>query len=84
MCLRFSLINFWYWIVKNNLINKVKICITPYDEINCEAPEDIAEKVATEMYNCMINAGKIFCTKCKLDADMSRLPNGELPTYWIH
>ena len=36
---------------------KVKICITPYDEINCEAPEDIAETIATELYNCMVKAG---------------------------
>lgn len=62
----------------------MKISITPYDEINCEAPEEIAEDVAKEVYDCMVNAGKIFCTRCFLDAEISRLPDGSLPTYWIH
>ena len=58
--------------------------MTPYDEINIEAPECIAEEVAAELYNCMVRAGAIFCTRCKLDADISRLDNGDLPDYWIH
>lgn len=84
MCLRVSLIYFWDFIIKNNLFNKVKICIIPYDEIDCEAPEEIAEKVAKTLYNCMIKAGAFFCRRCKLDADISRLPDGSLPNYWIH
>lgn len=84
MCLRVSMINFFEWIRNNNLLFKVKICVTPYDEINCEAPEDIAETVATELYNCMVKAGAYFCTRCKLDADISKLDDGTLPTYWIH
>lgn len=84
MCLRVSLIYFWDFIIKNNLFNKVKICIIPYDEINCEAPKEIAEKVAETLYNCMIKAGAFFCRRCKLDADISRLPDGSLPNYWIH
>ena len=46
MCLRVALINFFNYICDNNLFGKVKITITPYDEINCEAPEAIAEEVA--------------------------------------
>ncbi len=84
MCLRFALIYFFYYLRDNNLLNKIKICITPYDEINCEAPEEIAEEVAKTLYNCMIKAGGFFCTRCKLDADMSRLKDGSLPNYWIH
>lgn len=84
MCIRVALINFFSYICKNNLFGRVKIMITPYDEINCEAPEDIAEDVAKEVYKDMVNAGAIFCTRVKLDADMSRLPDGSLPTYWIH
>lgn len=84
MCLRVSLIYFWKYIIDNDLFNKVKICVTPYDEINCEAPEQIAEEVAAVLYNCMIKAGEFFCRRCKLDADISKLDNGELPTYWIH
>ena len=53
-------------------------------EINCESPEDKAEEVASALYNIMIDAGAFFVKRCKLDADMSRLPDGTLPTYWIH
>lgn len=84
MCLRFSLIYFFYFLRDNQLLNEVKICVTPYDEINCEAPEEIAEEIAQKIYDCMIKAGKIFCTRCKLDADISRDKEGNLPNYWIH
>lgn len=84
MCLRVSLIYFWDFIIKNNLFNKVKICVTPYDEADCEAPEEIAEEVAQTLYNCMVKAGAFFCRRCKLDADISRLEDGSLPTYWVH
>ncbi len=73
MCLRFSLIFFFQYLKKNDLLFDVKICVTPYDEINIEAPEHIAEDVARELYNCMVKAGAVFCTRCKLDADISRL-----------
>lgn len=63
---------------------KVLITVMPYDEMNCEAPEEIAEEVADILYKCMIKSGSYYCTRCKLDADISRLENGELPTYWVH
>lgn len=84
MCLRVTLINFFEWLRVKGLLFKVFICICPYDEVNCEAPEEVAEDVAQAIYNCMIGAGGYFCTKCKLDADMSRLEDGSLPEYWIH
>ena len=83
-CLRYAMIEFWEWIKENKLFNKVLITVTPYDEVNCEAPEEIAEEVAQKIYDCMINSGKIFCTRCKLDAEISRLEDGSLPNYWIH
>lgn len=84
MCLRVSLIYFWDYIVRNNLFNVVKICVTPYDEVDCEAPKEIAEEVAQTLYNCMVQAGAFFCRRCKLDADISRLEDGSLPTFWVH
>lgn len=84
MCLRIALINFFKYICEHNLFNIVKINVTPYDEINCEAPKEIAEEVAQEVYNCMVKAGSIFCTRCKLDADISRQDDGTLPTFWVH
>lgn len=53
-------------------------------EINCEAPEKISEETAKVLYDCMVKAGAFFCTRCKLDAEVSRLKDGSLPNYWIH
>ena len=78
------MINFFEYLRKNNLLFKVLITVTPYDEINCEAPEEIAEEIATKLHEIMVNAGAYFVKRCKLDAEISRLPNGELPTYWVH
>ena len=84
MCLRVALINLFKYICENNLFSIVKINVTPYDEINCEAPADIADRIADEVYYCMVKSGSIFCTRCKLDADISRDKDGSLPDYWIH
>ena len=84
MCLLFSLIYFFDYLRKNNLFNKVKICVIPYDEINREAPANIAMEVADNLHKCMIKAGAIFCTRCKLDADISLNSDGNLPNHWVH
>ena len=84
MCLRYSMIYLWEYIVSHNLQEKVKICVAPYDEINLEAPEEMADEVAQVVYDCMVKAGAKFCTRCKLDADISKCKDGSLPNYWIH
>ena len=84
LCYKVSMVNFFEYLRNNNLLFKVLITVTPYDEINCEAPEDIAENVAETLYNCMVKAGGFFVKRCKLDADMSRMKDGSLPNYWIH
>jgi len=84
MCLRYAMIEFFEYLRDNNLLGKVLICVTPYDEINCEAPAEIADDIAEEVHTCMVNAGKIFCTRCKLDADISYNKDGSLPTHWMH
>lgn len=84
LCYMVSMINFFEWLRKKNLLFKVLITVTPYDEINCEAPEDIAEEVAEKLHSIMVNAGAFFVKKCKLDAEISRLEDGTLPTYWVH
>lgn len=84
MCLRLSLIYFFNYLRKRGLLNKVLICVTPYDEINCEAPDSIAIEVANTLHKCMVDAGKIFCTRCTLDADISYNKDGTLPDHWVH
>lgn len=77
-------VNFFNWIVQNNLFGKVKMCIPVHDEFNIEAPEEIAEKVADKLHECMVNAGKFICKIVPLEAEISRLKDGSLPTHWIH
>lgn len=84
LCYKVSMINFFEYLRRENLLFKVLIPVTPYDEINVEAPEEIAEEVAQVLYNYMVKAGAYFVKKCKLDADVSRLEDGSLPNYWVH
>lgn len=77
-------VNLFNWVVKNELFGKVKFCIPAHDEFNIEAPEEIAEEVANKLHECMIKAGKFICRIVPLDAEVSRLKDGTLPTYWIH
>ena len=83
-CFKLSAILFFKWIIKNNYQNIVKICIPVHDEVNCEAPDNIAEEVALTLQQCMEKGARPFCTRLPLSTDISRLPNGELPTYWVH
>ena len=76
--------NLFNWVVKNGLFGKVKFCIPAHDEFNIEAPEEIAEEVANKLYEYMVKAGKFICKIVPLDAEVSRLKDGTLPTYWIH
>lgn len=41
-------------------------------EINCEAPEAIAESIAAVLYDIMVRSGAYFVKRVKLDADISR------------
>ncbi len=84
LCYKVSMINFFNYLKNNNLLFKVLIPVTPYDEINCEAPEEIAEEIANKLYNIMVKAGAYFCKKCVLDAEISRQGDKNLPNYWIH
>lgn len=77
-------VNLFNWVVKNGLFGKVKFCIPAHDEFNIEAPEEIAEEVANKLHECMVKAGKFICRIVPLDAEVSRLKDGTLPTYWIH
>lgn len=84
LCYKVSMVNFFEYLRHNDLLFKVLITVTPYDEINCEAPEEIAEDVANVLHKIMVNAGAYFVHRVKLDADISRLEDGSLPSYWIH
>lgn len=41
-------------------------------EFNIEAPEEIAEEVASKLHECMVNAGRFICKIVPLEAEVSR------------
>lgn len=59
--------------MNNNLIDIVLLCVTPYDEINLECPESIAEDMANVLVKCLADGGKPFCTRVHLGADVARM-----------
>lgn len=71
-------IKLFNWLRKNNLLFIVKYCIPVHDEINLEAPDEIAQEVADILVKCMVSAGKPFCTRAHLGADV------EVANYWVH
>lgn len=81
---KIAAVNLFNWVVNNGLFGIVKFCIPAHDEFNIEAPEEIAEQVADKLHECMVKAGKFICKIVPLEAEVSRLKDGTLPTYWIH
>lgn len=78
LCFKLASIKLFNWLLKNGLLFKVKYCIPVHDEINLEAPDEISEEVADILVKCMVSAGKPFCTRARLGADV------EIGDHWIH
>lgn len=78
LCFKLASIKLFNWLLKNGLLFKVKYCIPVHDEINLEAPEEISQEVADILVKCMVSAGKPFCTRAHLGADV------EIGDHWIH
>lgn len=78
LCFKLASIKLFNWLLKNGLLFKVKYCIPVHDEINLEAPDEISEEVADILVKCMVSAGKPFCTRAHLGADV------EIGDHWIH
>lgn len=66
------------WLRKNKLLFIVKYCVPVHDEHNIEAPAEIADEVGKILVQCMEKAGKPFCTRAHLGADLT------IGDYWIH
>ena len=61
---------FWRnYILKNNLINTVKVVNLVHDEIIVECPENLAQVTAKELQKAMEDAGAKFCKRVPLKAD---------------
>lgn len=83
-CFKLTCMLFFNWVKKYNLLGKVKFCIPCHDELNIEAPEDIAINVAKVLLKCFEKGAKPFCTELPLPGDLALDKDGNLPTYWIH
>ena len=75
---KLSMIKLFNWIIKNNYQNIIKICVVPYDEINLECPESMANEVSEVLVKCMVDGGKPFCPNVYLGADV------EISDHWVH
>ena len=75
---KLAMIKLFNWIVSNKYQNIVKICVTPYDEINLEYPESMKEIVPNILIKCMVEGGRPFCPKVYLGADV------EVSDHWVH
>lgn len=68
----------WEYLVKHNLLFKVRLCIPAHDEWNIEVPEDMAEEMTKVLKDCMSRAGNFFCSKLPMPAD------AEVDVCWRH
>lgn len=68
----------WDYLIKHDLLFKVKLCIPAHDEWNIEVPEEMADEMTQVVKDCMARAGGFFCSKLALPAD------GEYNDYWVH
>ena len=68
----------WEYLVKHNLMFKVKICIPVHDEINEESPKELTKEMAKVLQESMSNAGAFFCNSLPMPADV------EIGKHWIH
>ncbi len=66
------------WLIKEDLHDTVFITNVVHDEINVEAPEELAEKAADGLEKCMFQAGQIWCKTVELKAVAA------IGDYWAH
>lgn len=78
MVFKLAGIKLFNWLRNNNLLFIVKFCIPCHDEYNIECPKEISEQIGDILIKCMESAGKPFCTRAHLGADLS------VGTHWIH
>lgn len=68
----------YQYLLDNNLLFKVKLCIPAHDEWNIEVPEELADTMTTILQDCMSKAGSYFCKKLSMPAE------AEVGDCWIH
>ena len=71
-------INLLYWIVNNNLFDKVKLCAMVHDELLVEFPNSLKDTLPHILEDIMFNAAAFYCKKVPIPAE------AEVGTYWKH
>lgn len=69
---------FLEWIISEGLFGKVKFCIPVHDEIVCEIPEELSDRVIPKLKEIMKKSAEPYCTRLPMPADE------EVGKYWIH
>lgn len=75
--LKTAMINFFYWIVDNNLFNIVKIVDLVHDEACIEYPSNMPE-VSKKLKECMEQASSFYCRSLPIPAEE------EVSNHWVH
>ena len=75
---KLATILFWKYLIKHNLVFKVKMTIPVHDEWNVECPKELTPTIAKVLPECMATAGEYFCELVKMPSDV------EISDHWIH
>lgn len=78
LCFKLASIKLFNYLKTNNLLFKVLYVAPVHDEINVEAPQEIANEIGDIVIQCMEKGAAPFCTKLKLSGDKS------VGDFWIH
>ena len=78
MCFKLASIKLYNYIVKNKLLNTIKLCAPVHDEWNIECPKELAQNISLVLQKCMEDGAKPFCTRLPLSTDIT------IGEYWIH
>lgn len=70
--------NLFKWIVENGYFKTIKFCVPVHDELNIEAPIELADIASKQLEKEMKDAGIPFCTTLKLSAEST------ISNHWIH
>lgn len=76
--LKFAMIHFFKWILREGLFEKVLICDLVHDEVVAEFPKELENKVVPMLQQCMERSAAVFCKKLPIPA----VP--ETGDHWIH
>lgn len=71
-------IMFWEYILKHDLLFKVKLCIPVHDEWNVESPEELTPTITKVLQKCMADAGHYFCDSLEMPS------TAEVHKHWVH